>query len=212
MDEKRRSAIEAEKNEAKQEQEERSKEYAKGKSEDEEITVIDDRPQDKRYEELSLYQRNTRRNNHTYDTGLKTAHPTATGEVTSPYGNRVIDGKPEFHSGVDYRNRIDDSLPGASVHAVKDGVITQVGATKNGTNYLSVTDIDGILHGYYHTSTKLQPGTTVKAGQPIGNTDMSGRTTGPHLHYTVQTDPYDYYSRVNPEDWLEEQGATLVKY
>ena len=51
-----------------------------------------------------------------------------------------------------------------------------------------VQNNDGSLSGYAHTAPAegVSKGTRVEAGYPIGNSDASGRITGPHLHYTYR--------------------------
>ena len=47
--------------------------------------------------------------------------------------------------------------------------------------------MDGIVTKYGHMQRwAVQPGQWVKRGEIIGYIGMSGRTTGPHLHYEVR--------------------------
>ena len=55
---------------------------------------------------------------------------------------------------------------------------------------------NGVETRYAHlSSTAVQPGDSVAAGQTIGRVGSSGRSTGPHLHFEVLLDG----KRVNPE-------------
>jgi murein DD-endopeptidase MepM/ murein hydrolase activator NlpD len=46
---------------------------------------------------------------------------------------------------------------------------------------------DGIISKYGHMSVlKVSAGDFVDRGQMIGSVGMSGRTTGPHLHYQIE--------------------------
>ncbi|OIQ17404.1 MAG: hypothetical protein BM556_11405 [Bacteriovorax sp. MedPE-SWde] len=129
-------------------------------------------------------------------TGL-TSYPTEDpSRLTSGYGPRVFPFS-GFHSGVDFGQ----SDTSGNVYATEAGYVSEVSQTSRGTTFINVIDGKGNIHGYYHTSTLLQSGTYVKEGQLIGITDTSGRSTGPHLHYTIQTGP-DRSSRINPMDYL----------
>ena len=58
---------------------------------------------------------------------------------------------------------------------------------------------DGALARFLHLSeTAVRPGQTVSAGQRIGATGNTGRSTAPHLHYEIEKagrviDPVDYH-------------------
>ena len=68
------------------------------------------------------------------------------------------------------------------------------------SNYLSL---------YGHLSEILvNKGDTVKQGQLIGKTGNSGRSTGPHLHFTIKedgkaVDPVQYLSM--PKGWFYDE-------
>jgi murein DD-endopeptidase MepM/ murein hydrolase activator NlpD len=118
-----------------------------------------------------------------------------TGGLTSAYGTlRSYNGGPyEFHSGADF-----GGVAGTPIYAPADGVVVT-------TDELAVrgltTIIDhgwGVYTGYWHQTTILvEDGQTVSAGQQIGTTGRTGRTTGPHLHWEmwvggVQVDPLQF--------------------
>ena len=58
---------------------------------------------------------------------------------------------------------------------------------------------DGVTARFLHLSdTGVKPGQTVKAGERIGATGNTGRSTAPHLHYELDRngrmiDPVDYH-------------------
>lgn len=45
-------------------------------------------------------------------------------------------------------------------------------------------------------------GQNVQAGDVLGIVGMTGKTTGPHLHFEVRVERNSYYSTLNPELWL----------
>ena len=89
--------------------------------------------------------------------------------------------KNKFHYGTDFSQK----NTSGSVYAVESGRVIRVGPV-NGNNRIQIEDAEGTVHGYYHTTTTLKVGDKVEEGMKIGNSDLSGRTTGLHLHYSVQ--------------------------
>jgi len=73
---------------------------------------------------------------------------------------------------------------GAPVHATADGIIT-IGENHAGYGRLVVIDHGfGITTWYAHLSSfSAVPGARVKRGEVVGYTGISGRSTGPHVHY-----------------------------
>jgi len=132
------------------------------------------------------------------------------GSVRSGYGYRD-QPQPGFHYGIDIRNNY-----GAPVVASDSGRVvntTPVACTKpsagppcNGPyNQVTIEHPDGSQTRYFHTYPYLTPGSPVDEGQIIGHTDLSGKTTGPHVHYEYRPpggsgwiDPSGHLSGANP--------------
>ena len=109
--------------------------------------------------------------------------PAVSGPVSSPYGWRKdpIDGQTKFHSGTDLPMPI-----GSDVHAASDGRVTFVGERSGYGLTVEVTHANGLMTRYAHlSSSAVQPGDVVSAGQVIAASGNSGRSTGPHLHFEV---------------------------
>jgi murein DD-endopeptidase MepM/ murein hydrolase activator NlpD len=106
------------------------------------------------------------------------------GHITDSFGARLdpFSGEGAFHRGVDVASDY-----GAPVHATADGIIT-VADNHSGYGRLVVIDHGfGITTWYAHLSAfSAIPGTRVKRGEVIGYTGISGRSTGPHVHYEVR--------------------------
>jgi septal ring factor EnvC (AmiA/AmiB activator) len=106
------------------------------------------------------------------------------GHITDSFGARLdpFSGEGAFHTGIDVASDY-----GAPVHATADGVIT---IAENHTGYGRLVVIDhgfGITTWYAHLSAySAIPGARVKRGEVIGYTGISGRATGPHVHYEVR--------------------------
>lgn len=129
--------------------------------------------------------------------------------VNSFYGDRthpVTGQKNTFHAGIDLWAR---SL---TVMAVLPGMVKQVSWNPIFGNYIAVA------HGKFTTfyghlsSFCVAKGNYVCAGQPLGRTGNTGRTTGEHLHFSVQCDG----QRINPLQFLATilplSGQELFNY
>lgn len=107
------------------------------------------------------------------------------GWVTSEYGYRTspFTGKREFHRGVDIAARI-----GEAVVAPADGVASKVSHESDMGNVITIDHGNGIVTCYGHLLKKsgIKRGQKVKRGDIIGYIGNSGRSTGPHLHYSVR--------------------------
>ena len=105
------------------------------------------------------------------------------GWVTSRFGRRKspFTGQTEFHRGLDLA-----AAKGTPVKAPANGRVTFVG--KKGAMGMAVV-VDhghGMVTRYGHLNKIFKKkGDWVKRGETIAEVGMSGRTTGPHLHYEV---------------------------
>lgn len=106
------------------------------------------------------------------------------GHITDSFGERLdpFSGEGAFHTGVDV-----SADYGAPVHATADGMV--VSADQH-TGYGRVVILDhgfGLTTWYAHLSAySVVSGTRVKRGEVIGYAGISGRSTGPHVHYEVR--------------------------
>jgi murein DD-endopeptidase MepM/ murein hydrolase activator NlpD len=122
------------------------------------------------------------------------------GHITDSFGERLdpFSGEGAFHTGVDV-----GADYGAPVHATADGVVLDVGQH---SGYGRVVILDhgfGITTWYAHLSAyAVVAGTRIKRGEVLGYAGISGRSTGPHVHYEVRVNnapvnPWRYM-RSNP--------------
>ena len=120
------------------------------------------------------------------------------GRITAGFGQRQdpFSGEGVFHSGVDI------CAPyGTRVEAGGDGIIMQAGWDSGYGNEIIVDHGYGLATKYGHLSKIfVVVGQEVKRGQVIGAVGMTGRTTGPHLHYEVLVND----TPVNPMKYLHE--------
>lgn len=102
--------------------------------------------------------------------------------VTSPYGNRdhPVTGQQDFHGGVDL------AASHSVIYAVLAGKV--IDCTKNPFlgNFIRIAHGE-IQSVYGHLSVILiRQGTRVKAGEPIGISGNTGRSTAEHLHFGLR--------------------------
>lgn len=119
----------------------------------------------------------------------------ARGWLTSGFGYRTspFTGRPQFHAGLDVA-----SNPGTEIVAAAGGRVTFVGRKGPLGKCVMIDHGYGVRTIYGHTADVfVQIGDEVERGQRIASIGMSGRTTGPHLHYAVEVNgeprnPIDY--------------------
>lgn len=118
------------------------------------------------------------------------------GPITSSFGEREdpFNGEGAFHAGVDI-----SAIFGTPVHAAADGVVAKAGLESGYGRVIILDHGNGIETLYGHLSGfAVTDGQAVRRGQIIGYVGMSGRTTGPHLHYEVRI----HNAPVNPHKYL----------
>jgi len=137
------------------------------------------------------------------------------GHITQPFGCTGFYAEPKrgscdhFHEGLDIANK-----RGTPVRAVDDGVIELVGWDpwiRPDPDWMVIIDHgNGLRTMYAHLKAKpvegIKRGAHVTQGQLIGLMDMTGRATGPHLHFGV----YRYGEPVNPRDYLSGTPVEAV--
>jgi murein DD-endopeptidase MepM/ murein hydrolase activator NlpD len=119
------------------------------------------------------------------------------GCMTSPFGvARYLNGKAtgDFHGGLDQR-----SPAGTPVHAVDGGVVKVVREWNLHGRTVGIDHGQGLASMYLHLSKfAVAEGQTVRKGDVIGYVGSSGRSTAPHLHWSL----YANGVNVNPLDWV----------
>ena len=105
------------------------------------------------------------------------------GQVTAGFGQRLdpLSGEGAFHSGIDIAAPM-----GSRVDAPADGIVFFAGPEAGYGNTILIDHGYGIKTKYGHLSKiSVVVGQEVKRGEVIGAVGMTGKTTGPHLHYEV---------------------------
>ena len=123
------------------------------------------------------------------------------GHITDSFGQRLdpFSGEGAFHTGVDVSAEY-----GTPVHVTADGVVT-VAENHSGYGRLVIVDHGfGITTFYAHLSRySVMTGAHVKRGEVIGFTGISGRSTGPHVHYEVRVNN----APVNPWRYMKSTAV-----
>ena len=118
------------------------------------------------------------------------------GRITGTFGERMdpFSGEGAFHTGMDISSQYGDA-----VRVTADGVVV-VADERAGYGRLVVVDHGyGITTYYGHLSTfNVVAGEQLRRGDTIGNVGVSGRSTGPHVHYEVRING----APVNPMRYL----------
>lgn len=133
-----------------------------------------------------------------YDGGKFCNPCPAVRRISSEYGWRThpILGTQQYHNGIDMAA---DS--GTPILAAYNGTVTAAGYSSTMGNYIMINHGDGLYTIYMHASALyVSKGQEVSRGQKIAAVGSTGRSTGPHLHFSVRvngeyTSPWNYISR-----------------
>lgn len=103
--------------------------------------------------------------------------------ISSPYGNRFHPVLKRYisHAGVDLRARY---IP---VYASRGGTISFAGTQSGYGKIVIIKHVNGYETRYAHLNKiYVKKGQKVKQGDNIGQSGMTGRVTGPHLHFEIR--------------------------
>lgn len=148
-------------------------------------------------------------------------------KITSPYGERVLNGEWTNHQGIDLvgtTNGVDSLLDHITAHT-KGRVVKVVshiqGFVSGGSygNHIIIEHENGYKTLYAHLkyqSITIKAGETVKKGQVIGYMGATGTAYGRHLHFEVRhnderIDPTGYIDKDLPLQ-TEESEENEVRY
>jgi hypothetical protein len=108
------------------------------------------------------------------------------GPITSPFGNRrnPTNSGRENHTGIDI-----GMIVGTGVDSAALGVVTAIG-NEGGRSYgkwVEISHGNGFTSKYGHLSRIwYNPGRVLNAGDELGLSGNTGRSTGPHLHFEIR--------------------------
>ena len=135
--------------------------------------------------------------------------PDGTWTISDTYGWRSdpFTGQREFHTGTDLA-----AAAGTPILAAADGIVVKAGSDGDFGNLVvveSTVDGAGVATGYAHIrdgGIHVIVGQRVQAGQEIAEVGMTGRATGPHLHFQVEPGHWGG-DTVDSWAWLQDHHA-----
>ena len=117
--------------------------------------------------------------------------------ISSGYGYRtdpITGQRGAFHNGIDIPGPV-----GTPIVAAYDGEVAWARYSTTAGNWIGIDHGDGLYTVYMHNSAMLvSQGQKVKKGQRIALMGSTGRSTGPHLHFSVRKDG----QYVNPNQYV----------
>jgi murein DD-endopeptidase MepM/ murein hydrolase activator NlpD len=131
--------------------------------------------------------------------------PVAAAHITSGFGMRVhpLLGYSKMHKGVDFGAPI-----GTPIFAAGAGTIEEIGFKNGFGRYIKIRHTGQLENAYGHMSRfggNMYRGAHVNQGEVIAYVGMSGRATGPHLHFEVHING----QQVNPMSVNLPTGRSL---
>jgi len=103
--------------------------------------------------------------------------------VSSSFGYRThpLENLTRFHYGTDLA-----ALSGDDILCFADGTVSEVGFDETNGNFIRVDHADGVSTMYAHCGlVYVKEGQAVGMGEKIGLVGVSGKVTGPHLHFEL---------------------------
>jgi murein DD-endopeptidase MepM/ murein hydrolase activator NlpD len=139
--------------------------------------------------------------------GTVLTDPKPDSRISSPFGTRRYYGRSTgggFHNGIDYEGKV-----GEPILAAADGIINHQGWYYQYGRTVKISHADNFETLYAHMSrfeASVAPGSRVKKGDVIGYVGSTGRSTGPHLHFSVIVDG----QFVDPQPYVSADGGNNV--
>lgn len=119
-----------------------------------------------------------------YDGGVFAWPAPSYTRISDDYGNRIHPTlkTQQFHNGVDMA-----APSGSPILAAYDGKVIAASYSATMGNYIMIDHGDNVITIYMHASSLgVSEGQEVSRGQQIGKVGSTGRSTGPHLHFSVR--------------------------
>lgn len=134
----------------------------------------------------------------TYDGGTFKFPVASYTRVSDEYGPRIHPtlGVEQFHNGVDLA-----SPKGTAIYAAYDGVVVAAAYSATMGNYVMIDHGSGLYTIYMHASALyVEKDDIVVRGEKIAAVGSTGRSTGPHLHFSVRLNgeyqsPWNYIKK-----------------
>jgi len=125
-----------------------------------------------------------------------------TGYISSGYGYRTLNGKREFHYGIDIATK-----KGTPIYAADGGKVTYAGYNSS-YGYHVLIDHGDYVTCYAHMSKiMVKKGESVYRSQQIGKVGSTGYSFGNHLHFEIRVNG----EKVNPLKYLDKTELMPTK-
>lgn len=140
-------------------------------------------------------------------------------KVSSPYGERNLNGIVAFHKGVDFVGLDSKEIVSPVNGIVKSSTIItdKSNLTWEWGNYIRIDTEDEHKLFFCHLSQRLvNVGQMVKKGDIIGSEGNTGYSFGSHCHFEVRTndnisiDPINYLEKLKENDILTVERAMKI--
>ncbi len=131
--------------------------------------------------------------------------PVAGGWLSSRFGMRAdpFTGRRSIHRGVDIASPM-----GSAIRAIGDGVVTYSGEKQGYGLMVEIRHGQGYSTRYAHASTVLvNLGDRIVRGQEVARVGVSGRSTGPHLHFEV----LHKRAHIDPDKFLQQNNTATAR-
>ncbi len=122
-------------------------------------------------------------------------------QITSEFGKRQnpFGFNKEFHNGIDFAGTIGDP-----VIATATGTVTHAGWGVGYGKYVKVDHGNGYVSLYAHLSEiSVEWGDEVEPGDEVGLLGNTGRSTAPHLHYSI----FEDNEAIDPQPFLVRRSG-----
>ena len=106
--------------------------------------------------------------------------------ISSDYGIRKdpFTGKNSFHRGIDFAGK----PKGEPIHTPIGGKVIYSSHYNGWGNLVGIQDKNGFIHLFAHLDNRVKSvGDKVSVGDIVGHNGSTGKSTGPHLHYQINT-------------------------
>lgn len=133
---------------------------------------------------------------------------------SSDYGYRVLNGKKQWHNGVDLRRNLEKGektqIVAAAAGTVKTSYKTEAPSGSGFGGYgicVLIEHADGKKTLYAHLSKNfVSEGQQVQQGELIGYMGSTGQSSGIHLHFTIFDDNTPMSKGLNPHLYIKPQN------
>jgi hypothetical protein len=122
--------------------------------------------------------------------GIAFSSPLPGGRLTQDFGPTSLAMEPaatvggvhyaHYHPGIDLATKL-----GTPILAAANGTVIAAGRASDGAVIVKIRHADGYvtLYGHLNPALDVKVGDTVTRGQELGKEGLTGKTTGPHLHF-----------------------------